>query len=92
MEPLAAVLAIIAIFLVLAILFARIDRLAFLAPASSGGVRLSATRFCTDSCRQGGICPLTGTSEKATDCPLFGYIGADVPTAVYGSPFASRNG
>lgn len=92
MEPLAAVLAILAVFLILATIFARADGLAFLAPDSTRGIRASATRYCTDQCRQNGICPMTGTTEKAADCPLFGYIRADVPTAVYGSPFASPKG
>lgn len=92
MEPLAAVLGILAVFVILAAIFARVDGLAFLAPASTRGMRLSATRFCTDQCRQDGICPMTGTADKAVDCPLFGYIRADVPTAVHGNPFERVNG
>jgi hypothetical protein len=90
MEPLAAVLAILAIFLILATMFARFDGLAFLAPNSTRGIRMSATRFCTDQCRSSGVCPMTGTGEKAVDCPLFKYVQADVPTAVYGSPFEAQ--
>ena len=92
MGPLAAVLAILAIFLLLATMFARFDGLAFLAPGSSSGIRSSATRFCTDQCRQDGICPMTGTGEKAVNCPLFGFVRADVPTKLYGSPFETRTG
>lgn len=87
MEPLTAVLLMLAVFLVLAAFIARTDRLAFMAPKSTAGIRLSATNFCTDRCRVGGICPLTGTAEQAATCPLWGFIRADVPTAVYGSPF-----
>jgi hypothetical protein len=92
MEPLAAVLAILLLMLVLGTIFARVDGLAFLAPGSTRGIRLSATRFCTDECRKNGICPMTGTESKAVDCPLFGYINADVPTATYGNPFERTNG
>jgi hypothetical protein len=92
MEPLAAVLAIVAIFLLLAMMFARFDGLAFLAPSSTRGIRLSATRFCTDQCRRQGICPMTGTVDRAVNCPLFRYVRADVPTAVHGSPFEQRTG
>jgi hypothetical protein len=87
MEPLAAVLAILAIFLILAMMFARFDGLAFLAPNTTRGIRLSATRFCTDQCRLNGICPMTGSETQAADCALFKYVRADVPTTVYGSPF-----
>ncbi len=88
MEPLAAVLGILAIFLLLATVFARVDGLAFLAPKSTRGIRLSAAGFCTDRCRSDGLCPLTRSTEASADCPLWGcYVRADVPTAIYGSPF-----
>jgi len=87
MEPLTALLAILAVFLVLATLMARSEGLAFLAPKSTRGIRTSAASFCSDQCRRDGLCPLTGTSEQAAACPLWGFVRADVPTAVYGSPF-----
>jgi hypothetical protein len=87
MEPMAALLIIIGVFAGLAFIIARVDGLAFLAPKSTRGMRLSAQQFCTDRCRSNGQCPLTNSSERAANCPLFKYIDADVPTAMYGSPF-----
>jgi hypothetical protein len=87
MEPLTAVIAIIAVFIGLAAWAARSDGLAFLAPKSTRAIRSSAQTYCVDQCRVDGRCPLTGTSERAGNCPLFKYVAADVPTAVYGSPF-----
>ena len=89
MEPLTALLAILAVFLVLATLMARSDGLAFLAPKSTRAVHASAASFCSDRCRVDGLCPLTGTTEQAAACPLWGFVRADVPTVVYGSPFES---
>jgi hypothetical protein len=87
MEPLTAVLAIVAVFLVLSVLVARADGLAFMAPKSTRGIQLSAASFCTDRCRVEGRCPMTGTTEQAGACPLWAYVRADVPTIAYGSPF-----
>jgi hypothetical protein len=92
MEPLTAVLGIVGIFVILALVVARIDGLAFLAPKSTRGIRSSAEAFCVDRCREDGRCPLTGTAEQARNCPLWKYIGADVPTVVHGSPFESMLG
>jgi len=90
MEPLTAVLIMLAVFLVLATFIARTDGLAFMAPKSTAGIRMSAAGFCTDRCRVDGRCPLSGTTEQAAACPLWGFVRADVPTAVYGSPFEAR--
>jgi hypothetical protein len=87
MEPLTAVVAVVALFVVLALIVARVDGLTFLAPASTRAIRSSAEVFCTDECRANGRCPLTGTEERADACPLWKYVGADVPTVVRGSPF-----
>ena len=90
MEPLTAVLIMLAVFLILATFIARTDGLAFMAPKSTAGIRTSAASFCTDRCRVDGLCPLSGTTEQAATCPLWGFVRADVPTALYGSPFESR--
>jgi hypothetical protein len=82
-----SLLGILALFTILAIFMARVDGLAFMAPRSTRGIRASAHGFCTDSCRSGGLCPLTGTTERAGNCPLWQYVEADVPTTVYGNPF-----
>jgi hypothetical protein len=87
MEPLTATLAIIAVFIVLALWLARTDGLAFLAPKSTRVLQASAQAFCVRQCRVNGQCPLTHTTERASDCPLFGFVAADVPTVMYGSPF-----
>lgn len=87
MEPLAATLAIIAVFIVLALWIARTEGLAFLAPKSTSSLQASAQAFCVGQCRVNGQCPLTHTTERAGNCPLFGFVAANVPTVVYGSPF-----
>ena len=89
MEPVAAVLGIVGVFVILALVFARIDGLSFLAPASTQGIRDSAEVFCARDCRTNGRCPLTDTADRAGDCALWKYVGADVPTALHGSPFAT---
>ena len=87
MEPLTAVGLIIAVFLLLALFIAQVDGLAFMAPKSTRAMRGAATNYCLDKCRIDGVCPLTGTTDQAADCPLFGFVRADVPTVVYGNPF-----
>ena len=81
-------LAIAALFGVLAFIIARVDGLAFLAPKRTGGLTNSAADYCTHGCRLvDGRCPLTGSPERALNCPLWKFIEADVPTSLYGSPF-----
>ena len=87
MAPLVAVIGIVALFIALAFVIARVDNLAFLAPRSSRSVAASAQHFCTDRCRVDGRCPVTQEPERWADCPLFKYVGADMPTVRYGSPF-----
>ena len=87
MEPLTLVVGVLTVFLIVAFIFARTEGLAFLGPKSTRAMRASAQAFCSERCRADGKCPLTGTAEAAENCPLFKYIGADVPTALYGSPF-----
>ena len=87
MEAFAAVLGILALALGLALLVARVDRLAFFAPRSSGGISASAGQHCRDRCRVDGRCPVTETQARWSECPLWKYVGADHPTVIYGSPF-----
>lgn len=87
MAPLFAVLGITALFVVLALVIARVDGLALLAPRSTQALRASAHGFCADRCRADGLCPLTGGAERGVDCPLWKYVAANVPTTLYGSPF-----
>lgn len=87
MEPVLALVAILALFALLTFAVARSEGLAFLAPRSTRGIRHSALSFCSDRCRENGLCPLTRTAEAAADCPLWKYVDVDVPTALYGSPF-----
>ena len=91
MTPLLAVIGILTVFIVLATLVARVDGLAFLAPRSTRALRVSAQSFCSERCREAGQCPLTKSADAAADCPLFKYIGADVPTTTYGSPFETQS-
>ena len=82
------VLAIAALFGVLAFVVAKVDGLTFLAPKSTKGVTAAAASYCTDDCRLAdGRCPMTGTAERAVNCPLWRFIDADVSTMSYGSPF-----
>ncbi|MBI4409308.1 MAG: hypothetical protein HY561_06340 [Gemmatimonadetes bacterium] len=87
MEPLVAVVGILAVFVVLAWVIAQVDGLGFLAPKSTHGIRGSAESFCVGDCRVNGRCPLTGSAQRAPSCPLWTYVDADVPTVLYGSPF-----
>lgn len=81
-------LAILALFGGLAFIIARVEGLAFLAPKSTGGLTNSAAEYCEHGCRLvDGRCPLTGSPERALNCPLWKFIEADVPTSQYGSPF-----
>jgi hypothetical protein len=92
MEPLTltlAILGIVATFVILAAIIARVDGLTFLGPKSTRGIRMSARLFCSDRCRVDGECPLTGSAEAAEACPLWKYIDADVDVVIYGSPFKS---
>lgn len=71
-------------------LLSRAEGLGFFVPKSTRGITPSAQSFCSDRCRTtDGDCPLTHSSEAAANCPLWNYVHADVPTAVYGSPFAA---
>jgi hypothetical protein len=84
-------LAMLALFAVLAFVIAQVDGLAFLAPKRTGGLTNAAAEYCQRGCRSfDGRCPLTGSSEGALNCPLWKFIEADVPTSVYGSPFARQ--
>ena len=83
-----ALFGVIAVALVFGFVASRIEGLALFAPNSTRGVAGSAGRFCERGCRTAdGRCPLTGTAERAADCPLWRFVGADVPTQLFGSPF-----
>ena len=85
---LGTLLAIAALFGALSFIIARVDGLTFLAPKRTGGLTNSAVDYCTHGCRLvDGRCPLTGSPERALNCPLWKFIEADVPTSLYGSPF-----
>jgi hypothetical protein len=89
MSPLAASLfGVATLAIAFGFLIARKDGLGFLVPRSTRGITTSAQSFCSERCRTAtGHCPLTHSSEAAADCPLWNYVHADMPTAVYGSPF-----
>jgi hypothetical protein len=85
-------LALLALFGVFAFILLRVERLALFAPKSTGGISNSAAEFCRDGCRlTDGRCPLTGSHERALNCPLWKFIEADLPTTLYGSPFAAQH-
>jgi hypothetical protein len=89
MEAFYALMGVLIVAVVFGFVVARVEGLGLFAPRSAKGVAPSAHEFCTARCRTAdGLCPLTGASERAADCPLWGYIAADLPTLRYGSPFA----
>jgi hypothetical protein len=82
-------LALLALFGIFAFILLKVEGLALFAPKSTGGIANSAATFCADQCRlTDGRCPMTGSHERALNCPLWKFVDADVPTSVYGSPFA----
>jgi hypothetical protein len=92
MTPLAALLAIIAVFVIGMAFIALSEGLAFLAPKSTTGLNRSAAHFCHDCCRTSdGRCPLSNSEDQALNCPLWKFIDADLPTVTYGSPFPATS-
>jgi hypothetical protein len=88
-----ALLAVVTLALVFAFILMRVEKLTLFAPKASGGLWTSAASYCTDQCRtRDGRCPMTGTEEQAPRCPLWGFVAADLPTKVYGNPFAHLRG
>lgn len=89
MAPLYTLLAILLLVAVFGFVVARVEGLALFAPKRTRQVAPSAQVFCADRCRTpDGRCPLTGTTGRAADCPLWKFVAADVPTSLYGNPFA----
>ena len=86
MDPLTAVVAVVLVFAGLTALIAWANGLTFLAPKSTHAIRASAEYFCVDECRVDGRCPLGGTDEPVTNCPLWRYASSDAPTQVRGRP------
>ncbi len=76
MPPL-SVLAILAIFVVLAFFVSRVEGLTFLAPKSTKRIKGAAQHFCLDECQKDGKCPLAMSVEG---CPLWQFVNADVRT------------
>jgi len=82
-------LALLALFAVFAFILLKVERLALFAPKGTGGIANSAAAFCADQCRlTDGRCPMTGSHERALNCALWKFVEADVPTTLYGNPFA----
>lgn len=82
-------LALLALFGVFAFIVLKVEGLALFAPKSTGAIANSAAVYCADQCRlSDGRCPMTGSRERALNCPLWKFVEADVPTMLYGNPFA----
>lgn len=82
-------LGLIALFAAFAFLLMKVEGLALFAPRSTWGITNSAAAYCTGTCRlSDGRCPMTGTADRALNCPLWKFVEADVPTSLYGDPFA----
>ena len=89
MPPL-TVLAIMAIFLILALFISRLEGLAFFAPKSTKRVKGAGQSFCLDQCRTvDGDCPLEIGPES---CPMWQSIDADLPTDWRIDPFRQVRG
>lgn len=89
MDAFYSLLGVVLLGLAFGFVVARVEGLALFAPKSTKGIAASADGFCRGHCRlPDGRCPLTGSVDRAADCPLWRYVRLDVPTAVYGSPFA----
>lgn len=83
------VLAILAVFVVAALVVARVDGLALFVPKRTHALSDSAGVFCLEHCQTaGGECPLGATGMVPADCPLWRFIDADLRTKPYGNPFA----
>jgi hypothetical protein len=83
-----ALLGVLALAIVFGFIVFRAEGLTLIAPKRTKAVANAAQGFCSDRCRVDGRCPLTNSAEQAGNCPLWGFVGADVPTVSYGSPFA----
>ena len=81
-------LALLSVFGLVGFVICRVDGLALFAPRRTKRVAGSADAFCAAACRLAdGRCPLTESSERAGNCPLWRFVDADLPTSVHGSPF-----
>ena len=84
MPPL-AVLAILAIFVILAFVVCRLEGLTVFAPKSTERLSGAAQTFCLDQCRTDeGECPLGIGPEP---CPMWRFIRADLRTDFRIDPF-----
>ncbi len=82
-------LALLALFVVFGFIISRVEGLTPFAPKSTKRIAGSAEAYCANDCRiVDGRCPLTGSRERALNCPLWKFVDADVPTSLYGNPFA----
>lgn len=80
MPPL-AVLAILALFLVLAAVAIYAEDLAAFAPRRTRALKGAAQRFCLDRCRlENDACPLTAYGMDRESCPLWRFVHADLST------------
>ncbi len=84
------VLAILAIFVIIAYFASRVEGLTFLAPKSTKRIKGAAQRFCLDHCQKAdGQCPLVMRTE---DCPLWRFVDADLRTDQRIDPFRQARG
>ncbi len=105
MPPL-TVLAILAIFVILALFVSRIEGLAFLAPKSTTRLKGAAQTFCLDQCQtDDGQCPLDVEPKycpmwgfqcpahvEPKSCPMWQFVNADLRTDLRIDPFRQVGG
>ncbi len=89
MPPL-AVLAILAIFVIIAYFASRVEGLTFLAPKSTKRIKGAAQQFCLDDCQTAdGQCPLV---TRTDDCPLWRFVDTNLRTDQRVDPFRQARG
>ena len=89
MPPL-TVLAILAIFVILALFVSRIEGLAFFAPKNTTRLKGAAQTFCLDQCQtDDGQCPL---HVEPKNCPMWEFVNADLRTDLRIDPFRRLGG
>ncbi len=90
MPPL-AVIAIVLIAVAFALVVSRLEGLGVFAPKRTGRINGTAQSYCVHRCQlSDGTCPLTRAGLAQADCPLWGFVRADLPTDLPRDPQEAR--
>ena len=74
MEPLIVALVVLALLLVLGSTIMDLKAGSLGLPKIAVAGHVSPDEFCRGECRKAGKCPLTGTSQRSADCPMWNYL------------------